>query len=148
MILSNELLFSDAQDIVTTSTKTASTNVIDLGLQGTPHGDAAALTYDFGFGHSIPLLLMVNETFDAGTNDHTVTIAFEQDSTTTFTPDVTVDLGTFAEATLVAGYTFPLIFVPTKTTLRYCRIAYTVAGTGNFTAGQITAAIVPSLQQN
>lgn len=145
MILNNETILSDQQAITASA---ASTNVFDFGQQGTPHGDAAALSYDFGIGEPIPIIMEVNAAFDSAAGDSTLTIAFQLDSTTTFTPDETIDLGTFTEAQLVAGFKFPIRYLPRRVNLRYGRFYYTVAGTGNFTAGKITAQLGHHPQEN
>lgn len=138
MILSAQQLFSDDQAITASA---ASTNYIDLGAAGTPYGAAAAMSRDIGKGNKIPLLVQVTTAFDSSADDGTLTIAIQLDSTTTFTPDATIDLGTFAEADLVAGFQIPFEVVPKDVDMRYARLYYTVAGSGNFTAGAITAGI-------
>ena len=145
MIFDHQGLFSDNQAITATA---ASTNVIDFGLAETPYGGGNGQSPDQGKGHKIPILVQVTETFDAATNDHTVTFALELDSTTTFTPDESIDLGTFAEADLVAGWQLPFDAIPKGVNLQYARLKYTVAGTGNFTAGKIKAGIVAAVQTN
>ncbi len=145
MIIDNQGLFSDDQAITATAD---STNSIDLGAQGTPYGDAAALTMDKGKVVPIPCLIQVTEDFDSAADDGTLTIAVELDSTTTFTPDKTIDLGTFAEADLVAGFKVPFSILPEGLDLRYVQLSYTVAGSGNFTAGKITAGVVAAVQNN
>lgn len=145
MILNAETLLSDDQAITATA---ASTNSIDLQAQGIPYGDAAALSYDRGVGEPLPLLFQVTEAFDSAANDGTLTVSVELDSTTTFTPDKTIDLGTFAEADLTTGFILPFNKLPKGLLLQYMRFKYTVAGTGNFTAGKITAGIVHSIQEN
>lgn len=98
------------------------------------------MSRDIGKGNKIPLLVQVTTAFDSSADDGTLTIAIQLDSTTTFTPDATIDLGTFAEADLVAGFQIPFEVVP-NVDMRYARLYYTVAGSGNFTAGAITAGI-------
>jgi len=144
MILDHQAIFSDEQAITATA---ASTNTLDFGLAGTPYG-ASQLSVDQGKGHKIPLLVQVTEDFDSAANDGTLTIALELDSTTTFTPDSSIDLGTFAEADLVAGWQLPFDAIPKGVNLQYARLKYTVAGTGDFTAGKLTAGVVSSVQSN
>lgn len=145
MIFSEQLIFSDDQAITATA---ASTNIINLGATGIPHGDAAAYSRDVGKGAKVPILVQVTEAFDSGANDGTLTIALELDSTSTITPDASIDLGTFAEADLVAGFQIPWDVLPKGVNLQYCQLKYTVAGSGNFTAGAITAGIVKAVQNN
>ena len=61
MILSAQQLFSDDQAITATA---VSTNVIDLGVAGTPYGAVAALNQDVGKGAGVPVLIQVTEDFD------------------------------------------------------------------------------------
>lgn len=137
MIFDLQTLFSNAQAITATA---GSTNTIDLGPIAT------GITRDIGKGTKIPLLVQVVETFDTAAEDGTLTIALELDSTDTFTPDKSIDLGTFTEAELVAGFQIPFDYVPNGVNYRYCRLKYTVGGAGNFTAGKITAGITMGVQ--
>ena len=139
MILDRQTLFSDAQAITATA---GSTNTIDLGPIATGQ------SRDIGKGKPIPLLVQVVTAFDSAANDGTLTIALELDSTETFTPDKSIDLGTFAEADLVAGWNLPIQVIPDGVNYRYMRLKYTVAGTGNFTAGKITAGVTMGRQTN
>lgn len=142
MIFNAEELFSDDQAITATA---ASTNVLDLGATGTVYGAAAAITRDIGPGEPIPLLIQVTETFATLTS---LDVQIELDSTTTFTPDSTIDVQlAVPAATLVAGYKMPYIYVPNDVNLRYMRLKYTVNGS-NATAGKITAGIVAGVQTN
>ena len=145
MILDATLLFSDDQAVTATA---ASTNVIDLGAMGTVYDAAAALSRDMAKSARIPLLVQVTTTFDSVAEDSTLKIDIELDSTDTFTPDKTITLGTFTEAELVAGFQIPWTLLPQGISLRYARLKYTVAGTGDFTAGNITAGIVADVQTN
>ena len=61
MIFSAQQLFSDDQAITASAD---STNVIDLGVAGTPFDAAAALNQDIGKGSKIPFLVQVTEAFD------------------------------------------------------------------------------------
>jgi hypothetical protein len=145
MIFDHEGLFSDNQAITATA---ASTNAVDFGTPSTPYGGGNGSSPDQGKGHKIPLLVQVTEAFDSSADDGTLTIALELDSTTTFTPDKSIDLGTFAEADLVPGWQLPFDYIPKGTNLQYARLKYTVAGSGNFTAGKIKAGIVADVQSN
>jgi hypothetical protein len=145
MIFDKTLLFSEAQAITATA---ASTNHIDLGAMGTVHGAAAALSQDSFKSVKVPLLVQVVTTFDSAADDETLKIDIELDSTDTFTPDKTITLGTFPIASLVAGFQIPWTLLPQGVNLRYARLKYTVAGSGNFTAGKITAGVVAGVQTN
>ena len=61
MIFSAQQLFSDDQAITASAD---STNVIDLGVAGTPYGAAAALNRDIGDGAGIPILVQITEAFE------------------------------------------------------------------------------------
>lgn len=143
MIFDNNLMFSDAQAVTATA---ASTNTIDLGATGRVLGDTNGVKRDVGKGEDVKLLVQVVEAFDSAANDGTLKIDLELDSTETFTPDTSITLGTFTEAQLVAGFQTPFDDLPKGTDLRYARLKYTVGGSGNFTAGKITAGIVMGIQ--
>jgi hypothetical protein len=146
MIFDQTLLFSDAQAI-TASAK--STNAIDLGATGRPYGASADLVRDVGKGTKIPLLVQVVTAFDSVADDETLTVSIQLDSTETFTPDKSITLGTISNAYLKkVGTQIPFDVVPNGVNLRYAQLYYTVAGTGNFTAGKITAGIVMGVQTN
>ena len=138
MIFDKTNLFSDAQAITATA---ASTNTIDLGPIAT------GITRDIGKGEPISLLVQVTTVFDSVADDETLTIALEQDSSETFTPDKSTTLGVITNAQLkTSGFQLPVQFIPDGIAYRYMRLKYTVTGTGNFTAGAITAGIVAGRQ--
>ena len=146
MIFDSTNLFSDAQAITATA---VSTNVIDFGATDTPKHAANAITRDIGKGTVIALRIQSVADFDSGADDGTLTITLELDAAEAFGggADVSIDLGTFAEADLVAGWVCPIQYVPVGANLRYARLAYTVAGSGNFTAGAVTAGLVFANEQ-
>lgn len=140
MIFDKTNLFSDAQAITATA---GSTNTIDLGPIGT------GMARDIGKGEPIPLLIQVVEVFDSSADDETLTVAVEEDSTETITPDKTTTIAVISNANLkTLGYRVPVQFVPDGIRYRYIRLKYTVTGSGNFTAGKITAGIVMGRQTN
>lgn len=139
MIFDKTLQFSDAQAITAT---VASTNSIDFGPGGTAYGHAAALARDMARSADIFLLIQVVEAFN---NLTSLRIQLELDTTTTFTPDKTIDLGTFLLADLVLGFTFPWRELPPGINMRYAQLKYTVTGTAP-TTGKITAGIVAGVQ--
>lgn len=146
MIFDKQTLFSDAQAITASA---GSTNTIDLGATGTVYGNSVALSRDIGPGKEIPILVQVVTAFDSVADDETLTVALQLDTTDTITPDKTITLGTLTNAQLkVAGTRIPFRVVPDGVNLRYARLYYTVAGSGNFTAGKITAGIVAGVQTN
>ncbi len=145
MILSDQDIFSNAQAITATA---ASANAIDLKATGIIYGASGAMARDVGKGSKIPLLVQVVETFVSGATDGTLNIAVELDSTEIFTPDKTINLGTFLEADLVPGFQIPFDVLPNGLSLQFMRLKYTVGGSGDFTGGKLTAGIVAGVQTN
>lgn len=120
MILDEQALFSDKQKITAT---TASTNVIKVNG-------------DIGKGEPVELLAQVVEKF-AGLTSLTLTV--QTCDTENGSYEDLVSTGAILAADLVAGYKFPIKFLPVGIK-KFLRLNYTVAGTG--TAGAITAGIV------
>jgi len=140
MIFDQQNIFSDAQAITATA---GSTNTIDLGPIAT------GITRDIGKGEPIPILIQVVEAFDSVADDETLTIAIEQDSTETITPDRTDTIAVISNADLkTVGYKVPVRAMIDGIRYRYIRLKYTVTGSGNFTAGKITAGVVMGRQTN
>lgn len=132
MIIDYENEFSSAQAVTATA---ASTNYIDFGH-----------TKDAAKGNPLMLEIVVDEACTAS-GSATVTFSLESDSSTTFTPDVSIPLtGAIGKATLVAGYVVYRGAIP-EGMLRYAQIRYTVA-TGPLTAGKFSARIVEAFQSN
>jgi hypothetical protein len=132
MILSQQLLFSDDQAITATA---VSTNVIDLGVPGTPFG-GNQLNRDIGKGTPIPLLVQVTEDFNTLTS---LTVTVEVSAASAMTAPKVLATETILLADLVAGKQTHVQVVPKDADLRYMAIRYTVTGTaptlGKFTAG-------------
>lgn len=139
MIFSAQQLFSDDQAITATA---VSTNVVDLGVRGTPYDAAAALNGDIGKGNKVCLLVQVTEAFD---NLTSLAIAIETGSTTSLGTVITTQ--TIALADLVAGKQLNVEVLPNGITERYLGIRYTVTGTAP-TAGKVTAGITMGVQTN
>jgi len=139
MILSAQQLFSDDQAITASAD---STNVIDLGLPGTPFGAAAALNQDIGKGAKIPLLAQVTEAFD---NLTTLEVKLSTGSTTAL--GTTIASQTIALADLVVGKQLNLDFLPNGIVEQFLGLEYVVVGTGP-SAGKITAGITMGVQTN
>jgi len=139
MILSSQLIFSDDQAITATA---ISTNVVDLGVAGTPYGGKAALHQDIGKGAKVPILIQVTETF---TNLTSLTIAIETGAAATLATVVISKSVLLAD--LVAGYQFPIDVLPNEIDERYLGVRYTVVGTAP-DAGKITAGISMGNQTN
>jgi len=139
MIFSAQQLFSDDQAITASAD---STNVIDLGVAGTPYGAAAALNQDIGKGAKIPLLVQVTEVFD---NLTSLEIKISTGATTALGTTVISKVVLLAD--LVAGYQFPVDVLPNEITERYLGIEYVVVGTTP-TTGKVTAGITMGNQTN
>lgn len=136
MIFDSTNLFSDAQAITDTA---ASTNVIDLGATDTPKHAVNAITRDLGKGRPIDLRIQVVEDFATLTS---LKVGVQTDSAEGFGSAVTVlESPAVVAASLLAGYVFPIQWVPRGTLSRYVRLYYTVAGT-TATAGKVTAGFV------
>ena len=143
MIFSKEQLLSDDQAITASA---ASTNHIDLGAVGTPHGAGAPIKRDIGKGQPIPFEVIVTEDFATLTS---LTVALQVDDDVAFgSPKTIKTSGAIAAADLVAGANlFPDLSLPTGITERYVRLNYTVAGT-NASAGKILAGVSMGRQTN
>ena len=139
MIFSAEQLFSDDQAITANAD---STNVIDLGVPGTPYDAAAALNQDIGKGAKVPLLVQVTAAFD---NLTSLTINLSTGSTTAL--GTTIASQTIVLADLIAGKQINLDFLPNGIVERYLGVEYVVTGTAP-TAGTITAGITMGVQTN
>lgn len=139
MILSAQQLFSDDQAITASAD---STNVIDLGVAGTPYDAAAALNRDVGKGAKIPILVQVTEAFD---NLTTLEIKVSTGATTAL--GTTILSQTIALADLVVGKQTSFNVLPDDITERYLGIEYVVVGTAP-TAGKVTAGITMGVQTN
>ena len=139
MIFSAQQLFSDDQAITGSAD---STNVIDLGVPGTPFDAAAALNQDIGKGNKIPLLVQVTEAFD---NLTSLEVKISTGSATTL--GTTIASQTILLAALVAGKQINLDYLPNGIVERYLGIEYVVVGT-NPAAGKVTAGIVMGVQTN
>lgn len=141
MIFSAEQLFSDDQAITTTA---VSTNVIDLGATGTVLRQPNDLKRDIGKGTPIPILIQVTADFASLTS---LQVTVQTDDAENFGNAVNiVSSDTVLAADLVAGYKFPIIWVPLGVNKRYMRLNYTVSGSAS--AGTVTAGIVADVQTN
>lgn len=142
MIFDAQSKFSKAQAVTASA---ASTNVIDLGAAGTPYGSSTALSRDQGIGEKVPLRIQVVAPFATLTS---LKVAVQTSVDEAFTSPITVlETEAIVAASLVAGYQFNIDSFPLKTSARYVRLYYTVAGS-NATAGAITAGVVAANQQN
>lgn len=139
MIFSAQQIFSDDQAITADAD---STNVIDLGLPGTPYDAAAALNDDIGKGAKIPLLVQVTADFNTLTS---LNINLSTGATTAL--GTTIATQNILLADLVAGKQINLDYLPNGIVEQYLGIEYDVVGTDP-TLGNITAGIVMGVQTN
>mgnify|MGYP003572050078 CR=1 FL=1 len=139
MDFSAQQIFSDDQAI---TASTDSTNVIDLGVAGTPYGAAAPLNQDVGKGSKVPLLVQVTEAFD---NLTSLEIKVSTGSTNAL--GTTIVSQTILLADLVVGKQISIDVLPNGITERYLGIEYVVTGTAP-TTGKITAGITMGNQTN
>tara|TARA_R110000787_G_C13443392_1_gene446706 strand:+ start:28061 stop:28492 length:432 start_codon:yes stop_codon:yes gene_type:complete len=139
MILSAQQIFSDDQAITASAD---STNVIDLGVPGTPFGAVAPLNNDKGKGNKVPILIQVTEAFNTLTS---LEIKISTGATTALGTTVISKVVPLAD--LVVGYQFPVEVLPNEIDERYLGIEYVVVGTAP-TTGKITAGITMGNQTN
>lgn len=139
MIFSAQQLFSDDQAITASAD---STNVIDLGVPGTPYGAAATLNQDVGKGAKIPFLVQVTEDFN---NLTSLEVIVSTGATTALGTSVVSQ--TIAAADLLAGKQISIDVLPNDLTERYLGIEYVVTGTAP-TTGKVTAGITMGNQTN
>lgn len=141
MIFDAQTRFSNAQAVTASA---ASTNVIDLMAAGIPYGNDVALSRDLGI-FDIPLRIQVTTAFATLTS---LKVAVQTDDNSSFSSATTVlETEAIAAAALVAGYQFNIDKFPLKTSERYVRLYFTVAGS-DATAGKITAGVVAANEQN
>lgn len=144
MLFDANLLFSSAQNVTATA---ASTNYWDSqgAALGTPPGAYSALTKDLGKGQELPLRVQIVTAMDTLTS---LKVAWQGDSDSAFGTVVTIlETEAIALASLVSGYVFNIQRVPLKSTYRYYRLYYTVAGSSNV-SGTVTAGIVSAVHTN
>ncbi len=139
MIFSAQQIFSDDQ-VITASAD--STNVIDLGLPGTPFGAVAPLNQDIGKGAMVPILIQVTEAFNTLTS---LEIKISTGATTALGTTVISKVILLADLTL--GKQFPIHVLPNEITEQFLGVEYVVAGTPP-TLGKVTAGITMGNQTN
>lgn len=139
MIFSAQQLFSDDQAITASAD---STNVIDLGVAGTPYGADAPLNQDIGKGAKVPFLVQVTADFD---NLTSLEVVISTGATTAL--GTAIISQTLLLADLVAGKQISIDVLPNDITERYLGIEYVVVGTAP-TAGTVTAGITMGNQTN
>lgn len=133
MILDAQLQFSDSQAVTATA---ASTNYVDLGV-----------ARDIGTGEDLYIVVNCEVAMTDSGSDSTLAVALEGDSTTTFSPDATVDLFTFAAAS-AAGTVKIAKLSPGSGPLgyRYIQLKYTPAN-GNLTTGTFSAFLTNNIDK-
>lgn len=135
MIFSANQLFSNNQLVTTTA---VSTNVIDLGVPGTPYDATAPLSQDVGKGNGIPILVQVTE---ASNNLISIAVAIVVSANEDLSSPRVLAEQTIPLAELKPGKKLSVQVLPNDASLRYLGIRYTVnasataATTGRFTAG-------------
>jgi hypothetical protein len=141
MIFSKQLLLSNAQVITATA---LSTNVIDLGVAGTPFDGAAPLHQDVGKGTPVPILIQVVQAFNTLTS---LTITIESSANSNMTSSTVLVSQTIPLAQLTLGAQTAYQVLPVGLDQRYLAVRYTVTGTAP-TLGQVTAGITMGNQTN
>lgn len=131
MYVDSQLLFSDAQAITAAA---GSTNTIDFSA-----------VRDMGVGQDLYVVCLLDVAMTDASSDSTLAVALETDSTTSFTPDATRTLFTFA-ALSAAGTVKYARLGPDDINLQYARLLYTPAN-GNLTTGSVTAFITTDIQK-
>lgn len=140
MILSEQLIFSDAQSIAAVASTINSTNIIDTGAPGTVYGAAAALDRNVGEGNGVHILCQVTTSVASG-GAATLTFQIETADNAAFTTNkvVVAQSRAYSVAEAVAGLQFGVDSLPDDMQ-RFIRVNY-VIGTATTTAGAVTAAI-------
>ncbi len=141
MIFSINQEFSDDQAITATA---ISTNVLDLGLPGTPQGAFGPLNQDIGKGNMIPILVQVTEAFNTLTS---LTITIEVSAAAGLTSPVVLATETILLADLVVGKQMFNQVIPNGADKQFLGVRYTVTGTPP-TLGKIQAGITMGNQTN
>lgn len=134
MILDAQLQFSDEQAVTTTA---PSSNSIDCSLAGR----------DIGTGNDLYIVVALTEAMTDNGSDSTVTVSLEGDSTSTFSPDATVDLFTFS-ALSPAGTVKIVKLDPGAAVLQYqyLQLKYTVAN-GALSTGKFSSYLTSNIDK-
>jgi hypothetical protein len=127
--------FSDGQTLAMAVGDHASTNLVDLSL-----------ARNIGIGEPVPLTVQITDDATSG-GAGTLQILVESDADVAFgSPSVLYTSAAIALGTLVAGYKFPISFVP-RVNEQHIRILYRV-GTADLTGGTVDANIGSEDQTN
>lgn len=130
MYVDAALLFSDAQAVTAAA---ASTNYLDQG--------AAKF---LGTGTPLYVVVVCDVAMTDGSSDSTLTVSLYGDSTSTFTPDGSVVLGTIPALT-AAGTVFVFPVPVDAVKYRYLELYYT-PNSGDLTTGSFTSFITTTPQ--
>lgn len=125
MFVDNALLFSDAQAVTAAA---ASTNYLDLGA-----------VRNVGVGEPLYVVVTCDVAMTDGSSDSTLDVILYGDSTSTFTPDASVTLMTFAALSAI-GTTKIARIPPGLVNYRYLELYYS-PNNGNLSTGSFTAFI-------
>jgi hypothetical protein len=143
--IDSQVLFDNAAAVTVTRN---STNVYDTSPLGSAYSTLAANTgRNMGAGEPIFLVVLVTVAFTAA-GAATMDIQFVSSASSTLSsPNVHIDTGVIAKATLVAGYIPIFQALPRNgpAYLQYLGLIYTIA-TGPMTAGKVTAFITKDAQ--
>lgn len=134
MYVDKENMFSQAQAVTAAA---GSTHTINQGVVG---------GLNLGVGGDLYIVVVVTTALtDGGSNTSTV-VALEGDSTTSFSPDATRDLFSFAQAAAAGTMKFAR-FQPDggPEALQYLRLKYTPAG-ADLTGGAFSAFLTHDIQ--
>lgn len=144
MIIDNTLVLSDGQAITADAN---STNIIDLGANGTAFGHSAAVSSDLGKldNEGVEIAVSVTEAFNNLTSLK-ITLACDDNASLSSAKEIASRTYLLAELTLGARLEFPAK-VLVGCTERYLGLVYDVTGTAP-TTGKIFAAVVASRQSN
>lgn len=155
MYLDKSLMFDDSLSVAAASLNFAvnsgvhySTYSIDLwsGNSTMPAmpNPGGTPTDDIGRGAPVEVLVQVDTAFTTSASG-TLKVALVSSTAANLNAETSIvvhdESEVIAAATAVAGYQFRLRAIPAGVTQRYLGLRYSV-GTGNFTAGNITAGIV------
>lgn len=146
-LFDQQLMFSVAQDLAQAANTYNSTNVIDLGVPGTPAQGSVALIRNPGRGYIIKVEARIVEAFTSG-GSATLTVNLVTSAATNLgTPTTLATSGSLALAALTLGAKINLeaALDDNATYLRYLGLQY-VIGTATTTAGKVTAGLLLDTQ--
>lgn len=134
MYVDSQLLFSDAQAVTAAAD---STNIVDLGAAGR----------DIGTGEGLTICVVIDVAMTDAGSDSAITVALQGDSTSTITPDATVNLGVIpAVSAAGARFYFPLAPGSAPLALQYINLKYTPSN-GSLSTGSFTSFLAKDIQK-